>query len=101
MNETRREQEKWDLVIQPIRMWFDLHLQALRRYRDLISLFVKRDFVTSYKQTALGHLWYIIQPILITVIFTVIFGRVVRISADGVPFFLFYLAGLRQLQPSN
>jgi lipopolysaccharide transport system permease protein len=88
-----REQEKWDLVIQPRKQWFDLHLRDLWRYRDLISLFVKRDFVTFYKQTAFGPLWYIIQPLLTTVVFTVIFGKLAGIPMDGVPPFLFLLAG--------
>ena len=56
MDGTYREQEKWDLVIQPGKQWFDLHLRDLWRYSDLISLFVKRDFVTFYKQTAFGPL---------------------------------------------
>ncbi len=93
MNGTYREQEKWDLAIQPRRQWFDLHLRDLWRYRDLIVLFVKRDFVTFYKQTALGPLWYIIQPLLTTVVFTVIFGKLAGIPMDGVPPFLFLLAG--------
>jgi lipopolysaccharide transport system permease protein len=90
---TYREQEKWDLVIQPRKQWFDLHLRDLWRYRDLISLFVKRDFVTFYKQTAFGPLWYIIQPILVTVVFNIIFSKVAGISTDGIPSFLFYLSG--------
>jgi lipopolysaccharide transport system permease protein len=90
---TYREQEKWDLVIQPRKQWFDLHLQDLWRYRDLISLFVKRDFITFYKQTAFGPLWYIIQPLLTVVVFTVIFGKIAGIPMDGVPPFLFLLAG--------
>lgn len=93
MDETYREQEKWDLVIQPRKRWFDLHLRDLWCYRDLIILFVKRDFVTFYKQTALGPLWYIIQPLLTTVVFTVIFGKLAGIPMDGVPPFLFLLAG--------
>ena len=93
MGQIDQEAEKWDLIIQPRRRWFDLHLRDLWRYRDLISLFVKRDFVTFYKQTVLGPLWYIIQPILTTIVFTVIFGKVARIPTDGVPPFLFYLAG--------
>jgi len=93
MSQTDREAEKWDLIILPKRGWFDLHLRDLWRYRDLISLFVKRDFVTFYKQTVLGPLWYIIQPVLITIVFTVIFGKIARIPTDGVPPFLFYLAG--------
>jgi len=93
MVRTGEEREKWDLIIQPRRRWFDLHLRDLWRYRDLISLFVKRDFVTFYKQTVLGPLWYIIQPLLITIVFTLIFGKLARISTDGIPPFLFYLAG--------
>jgi len=90
---TYKEQEKWDLIILPRRRWFELHLRDLWRYRDLISLFVKRDFVTFYKQTILGPLWYIIQPILTTIVFTVIFGKIAGIPMDGVPPFLFFLAG--------
>lgn len=90
---TRNEQNEWDMIIQPRRRWLDLHLRDLWRYRDLISLFVKRDFVTFYKQTILGPLWYLIQPLLITIVFTVIFGKVAQISTDGIPPFLFYLAG--------
>ena len=93
MDGTHKEQEKWDLVIQPRRLWFDLHIRDLWRYRDLITLFVKRDFVTFYKQTVLGPLWYIIQPLLTTMVFTVIFGKLAGISMDGVPPFLFLLAG--------
>ena len=93
---SKREEEKksWDLVIKPKNSWFDLHLADLWRYKDLILLFVKRDFVALYKQTILGPLWYIIQPLLSTVIFTVIFGRIANIPTDGVPHFLFYLSGL-------
>ena len=94
MNEACKEQEKWDLVLQPRRRWFDLHLRDLWRYRDLIFLFVKRDFVTFYKQTILGPLWYLIQPLLITMVFTVIFGKVARTSTDEISPFLFYLAGM-------
>ncbi len=94
MGQTNREAEKWDLVILPKRGWFDLHLRDLWRYRDLISLFVKRDFVTFYKQTVLGPLWYIIQPVLVTVVFTVVFEKIAGISTDGVPGYLFYLSGI-------
>lgn len=93
MLETHKECEKWDLIILPRKKWFDLHLRDLWRCKDLISLFVKRDFVTFYKQTVLGPLWYLIQPLLITIVFTVIFGKVARISTDEIPPFLFYLAG--------
>lgn len=87
------EQENWSLVIRPQRAWWDLRLGELWRYRDLIWLFVWRDFVAYYKQTILGPLWYLIQPILTTVVFTVIFGSIAQLSTDGLPPFLFYLAG--------
>jgi lipopolysaccharide transport system permease protein len=87
------EQENWSLVIRPQRAWWDLRLGELWRYRDLVWLFVWRDFVAYYKQTILGPLWYLIQPILTTVVFTVIFGDIAQLSTDGLPPFLFYLAG--------
>jgi lipopolysaccharide transport system permease protein len=85
--------EDWSLIIRPQRSWLDLRLSELWQYRDLIGLFVRRDFVSVYKQTILGPLWYLIQPILTTVIFTVIFGRIARLSTDGLPQFVFYLSG--------
>ncbi len=84
---------EWTMVIRPQRTWFDLRLRELWNYRDLIGLFVRRDFVSVYKQTILGPLWYIIQPIMTTLIFTVIFGRIARLSTDGLPQFLFYMSG--------
>lgn len=87
------EQENWSLVIRPQRAWWDLRLGDLWRYRDLIWLFVWRDFVAYYKQTILGPLWYLIQPIMTTGVFTVIFGNIAQLSTDGLPPFLFYLAG--------
>ncbi len=88
-----QSQESWDTVIKPVSGWFDFDLRDLWKYRDLIRLFVKRDFVVFYKQTILGPLWYLIQPLFTTVVFTVIFKRVANISTDGIPGFLFYLAG--------
>ena len=85
--------EGWTSVITPHLGWFDWKLQQLWRYRDLISLFVWRDFVSVYKQTSLGPLWHIIQPLMTTVVFTVMFGRIAKLSTDGVPAFLFYLCG--------
>jgi len=81
-------------VITPKIGWFDLRLKELWRYRDLIMLFVRRDFVAVYKQTILGPLWFLIQPLMTTLIFTVIFGKVAKIPTDGVPPTLFYLAGV-------
>ena len=73
---------------------FDLKLGELWRYRDLVGLFVWRDFVSVYKQTILGPLWYLIQPLLTTLVFTVIFGKVAEIPTDGIPPVLFYMAGI-------
>jgi len=86
--------ERWTSTIRPVSGWFDLHLNELWRYRDLIMLFVCRDFVSIYKQTILGPLWYLIQPIMTTLIFTVIFGKVAKISTDGLPPVMFYLSGV-------
>ena len=83
----------WDQIIKPKRKWFDLRLNELWQYRDLIMLFVRRDFVSIYKQTILGPLWYIIQPLLTTIVFTIIFGRVARLPTDDLPPFLFYMSG--------
>jgi lipopolysaccharide transport system permease protein len=86
-------QDDWDLILRPKRNWWDLRLGALWRYRDLIWLFVWRDFVSIYRQTILGPWWYLIQPLLTTVIFTFIFSGIAHLSTDGLPSFLFYLAG--------
>src|SRR5512136_551256 len=85
--------EKWDMVISPKRNLFDLRLQELWHARDLIMLFVRRDFVAVYKQTILGPLWYLIQPLLTTIVFTVVFGNIAKLPTDGLPSFLFYMSG--------
>ncbi len=87
------EELKWNLVITPRHPWFDFHFGDIWRYKGLIFLFIKRDFITFYKQTILGPAWFIIQPLLTTLVFTVIFGKVAKISTDGMPRFLFYLSG--------
>lgn len=87
------QNDGWDLVIGPPKGWFDLHLRDLWRYRDLVGLFVRRDFVAVYKQTILGPLWHLIQPLLTTLMFTVVFGRIAGLPTDGVPQFAFYMAG--------
>jgi len=81
------------MIIRPQRRWYDFRFGDLWTYRDLIRLFVRRDFVAYYKQTILGPLWYLIQPIISTLIFTVVFGNIAKLSTDGMPAFLFYLAG--------
>jgi lipopolysaccharide transport system permease protein len=85
--------ESWDMVIEPHRRLLDLKLGDLWRYKDLVLLFVRRDFVSVYKQTILGPLWYLIQPLLTTVIFTVVFGNIASLPTDGLPKFLFYMSG--------
>jgi lipopolysaccharide transport system permease protein len=84
----------YEIVIKPSKSWFGLDLAEIWRYRDLLFLLVHRDFVSNYKQTILGPLWFIIQPLITTIIFTVIFGKVAQIPTDGMPPMLFYLAGL-------
>ena len=93
LSESIQPQEQWDLKIRPQRSWWDLRLGELWRYRDLIRLFVWRDFVSLYKQTILGPIWYLIGPIASTLVFTVIFGNIAKLSTDGLPPFLFYMAG--------
>lgn len=87
------EDVAWDIVITPKHKWYELKLREVFQYRDLILLFVKRNFTSQYKQTILGPLWFIINPLLSSFISTVIFGNIAGIGSDGVPYFLFYLCG--------
>lgn len=87
------EEEDWSLVITPQRGLFDLRLGELWRYKNLILLFVRRDFVSMYKQTILGPLWYLLQPLLTTITYTIIFGNIASLPTDGLPQFLFYMSG--------
>jgi lipopolysaccharide transport system permease protein len=86
--------KEWDLVIEPQSSLFELNLKDVWRYRDLLWLLVKRDFVSFYKQTILGPLWFFIQPLFTTIIFTFIFGNLAGLSTDGLPQPLFYMAGI-------
>ena len=88
----KNENENWDNLIDSNNN-FSFNFSEIVKYKDLIYLLVKRDFVTYYKQTILGPLWYVIQPLFMTIVFTFIFGKVAKISTDGIPPFLFYLAG--------
>ena len=81
----------WNIVIKPKTKWFDLNLKELWQYKDLIWMFLKRNFNSAYKQTVLGPLWFLISPLLSSAMFTLIFGKIANISTDGVPQFLFYL----------
>ena len=87
------QEKEWNIYIKPKIGLFEFNISELFKYRDLIYLFVKRDFVTFYKQTILGPIWYVIQPIINTIIFTIIFGNLAKISTDGVPPFIFYMSG--------
>lgn len=84
----------WDLVIKGHTSLFDIKFYDLWSYRDLLLMFVKRDFVSFYKQTILGPFWFFIQPILTTIVFSFVFGKLAGISTDGLPKFLFYLSGI-------
>ncbi|MFR2369320.1 MAG: ABC transporter permease [Anaerobutyricum sp.] len=86
-------EKKWTTVIEPQNKLLELKLNEVWKYRDLILLFVQRDFKTKYKQTILGPLWFIIQPLFTTVIYTFVFGNLAGLSTDGLPQFLFYMAG--------
>ena len=92
-NNDNTNASEWDQIIRPHGNILTPKVDELWRYRDLIYLFVRRDFVAQYKQTILGPAWHIIQPLLTTVIFTIIFGTIAKIPTDGVPPFIFYLAG--------
>lgn len=86
-------EKTYQTVLKGKNGWLDLDLKELYNYRDLILLFVKRDFISLYKQTILGPAWAIIQPLLTTVVYTLIFGNIAGLAAEGTPTFLFYLSG--------
>ena len=87
------QEENWTTIIKPKTGWFDINLKELIQYKDLIVMFVKRDFKTMYKQTILGPLWIIINPLLTTLMFTVVFGNIANIPTDGMPQIVFYMLG--------
>jgi lipopolysaccharide transport system permease protein len=92
MNEVK--QEVWDIELTPENNILDLKLKDVWHYRDLLGLLVRRDFVSFYKQTILGPLWFFIQPLFTTIIYTFVFGNLAAIPTDGLPQPLFYLAGI-------
>jgi len=83
----------WDLVITPYRGWLKIDLSGIWQYRDLIRLFVRRDIISQYKQTVLGPLYFALTPIIGTLINLLIFGKIAKLSTDGIPQFLFYMSG--------
>lgn len=94
MTNTDYERREWQIVIEPRGKWVDLDLIGTWRYRDLILMFFKRDFIAFYKQSILGPLWYLIQPTLTSLTYFLIFSRVANISTDGLPPFVFYMCGI-------
>lgn len=90
----KTEDEDWTLVIKPSSGLLDLQLKEVWRYRDLLQMFVRRDFVAVYKQTILGPIWFFLQPLFTTITFTIVFGKIAGISTDGIPPLLFYMAGI-------
>lgn len=88
------KEKNWSEIIQPKRHLLDINLREIWQYRDLIILFVRRDFVSIYKQTILGPIWLFLQPLFTTLIFYFIFSRVARIPTEGIDPILFYLSGI-------
>jgi lipopolysaccharide transport system permease protein len=94
MNGATESSGYWSMVLRPKRSLFEVNLKELWQYRDLIGLFVRRDFVAKYKQTILGPIWFVIQPLLTTLMFVVVFGNIAGIPTDGIPQVLFYMTGI-------
>lgn len=90
----RVNNNRWTTIITPVRHRRLINIPELVAYRDLIALFIKRDFITQYKQTILGPAWFLLQPLLTTAMFIVVFGKIARIPTDGIPQPLFYMGGL-------
>jgi len=85
--------QQWTEIIEPKGKWYDLKLKELWHYRDLIAIFIHRDVVSVYKQTILGPVWFLLGPLMTVFIYTFVFGKVAKLSTDGIPAPLFYLAG--------
>jgi lipopolysaccharide transport system permease protein len=88
------KEDYWDIVIKPKQKGFNLNLKEVWKYRDLLYMYIHRDFIATYKQTILGPLWFFIQPIFSTLIYMVVFGGIAQIPTDGLPQMLFYMAGI-------
>jgi len=93
LQEMNAQDKDWDLVIRPQSGWFDLQFRDLWRYRDLVMRVVRRDIVAQFKQTILGSSWFVIQPLLTTIVFAVVFGNLAGLSTDHLPKMLFYFSG--------
>ncbi len=90
----QRTLEEWNIIIKPKNNLLDFKLKELHSYRDLLWLWVRREYVGAYKQTLLGPLWHFISPIFSTLIYMLLYGKIAKLSTDGVPMFLFYNAGI-------
>jgi lipopolysaccharide transport system permease protein len=90
----QHQHELWTEVIEPRNRLLDLRLKELWRYRDLVAMFVRRDFLATYKQTILGPIWFLLQPLLTTFTYVLVFGNIAKIPTDGLPPIVFYLAGI-------
>ncbi|WP_374441813.1 ABC transporter permease [Epilithonimonas sp.] len=88
------QKQQWTETIESSHSLLDLNLKEVWRYKDLVYMFVKRDFVSSFKQTILGPIWFFINPIFTTIVYLVVFGNIAKLSTDGAPKILFYLAGI-------
>ena len=93
MEEIKQVEQDWTTVIKPKDKLLSVDFKEIWRYRDLMMLFVKRNIITQYKQTVLGPLWYLIQPMMTTVMYMVVFGGIAKICTDRLPQTLLYLAG--------
>jgi lipopolysaccharide transport system permease protein len=89
-----KTRENWSQIIKPKKNLLEINFKELWDYRDLLFLFIRRDIVTKYKQTILGPLWFIIQPVLTTLMYLLVFGRIANIPTDNTPPILFYLSGI-------
>ena len=94
MTDPNQTGDSWDMVIEPKTSWFDLRLNELWQYKDLLFIMVKRDFIAAYKQTILGPVWHFLQPLFTTIVFVIVFSKIARIPTDNIPAPLFYLCGL-------
>lgn len=94
MNKKEKRNDDWDIIIQPKRRLFDLQLKNVWAYRDLLFLFVHRDFIAFYKQTILGPIWFLIQPIFTMLVYIFVFSNLAGISTDNIPAPIFYLLGI-------
>lgn len=88
------EKDQWDIIIKPHTKLFTLNIAEVWKYRDLVKMYIHRDIVTQYKQTVLGPLWYVIQPLFTSVLYMFVFGGIAKIPTDGLPQILFYLSGI-------